>query len=270
MDKKKIGKVLYRLFDGLLNLILLAFGAVVLWLLLQVSSIATFRIPTDSMEPALTAGDNILVNKWVMGARIFNLWDAAEGKDVKIRRLPAFGRIRRNDVLVFNFPYPAAWDSIGLDLLKYYVKRCVALPGDSFEIRRCRYGVRGSDEPLGNVASQERLACLMESGRDREYGIVTAGYPHHGMVDWNIADFGPLYIPAAGSSVRMDARIIRRYRFRENYYFVAGDRVANSQDSRYWGLLPEPFIVGKAVRIWKSVDPLTGKVRWDRVWKRIE
>lgn len=61
MDKKKIGKVLYRLFDGLLNLILLAFGAVVLWLLLQVSSIATFRIPTDSMEPALTAGDNILV-----------------------------------------------------------------------------------------------------------------------------------------------------------------------------------------------------------------
>ena len=299
MDKKKIGKVLYRLFDGLLNLILLAFGVVVLWLLLQVSSIATFRIPTDSMEPALTAGDNILVNKWVMGARIFNLWDAAEGKDVKIRRLPAFGRIRRNDVLVFNFPYPAAWDSIGLDLLKYYVKRCVALPGDSFEIRRCRYGVRGSDEPLGNVASQERLARLMESGCDREYGIVTAGYPHHGMVDWNIADFGPLYIPAAGSSVRMDAlhallyrnlieweqrkklvcrgdtvwlgdSIIRRYRFRENYYFVAGDRVANSQDSRYWGLLPEPFIVGKAVRIWKSVDPLTGKVRWDRVWKRIE
>jgi len=44
----------------------------------------------------------------------------------------------------------------------------------------------------------------------------------------------------------------------------------NSQDSRYWGLLPEPFIVGKAVRIWKSVDKDTGKVRWKRIFKKIE
>lgn len=78
--------------DKFLNLFLIACGVVVIWILLQVTSIATFKIPSDSMEPALLAGDNILVNKWVMGGRIFNIWDALEGKEVKISRLPGIGK----------------------------------------------------------------------------------------------------------------------------------------------------------------------------------
>ena len=50
---------------------------------------------------------------------------------------------------------------------------------------------------------------------------------------------------------------------------MAGDRVEDSQDSRYWGLLPEDYIVGKAWIIWKSVDPHTGKFRWERFLKKI-
>ena len=64
--------------------------------------------------------------------------------------------------------------------------------------------------------------------------------------------------------------LIREYRFRENYYFVSGDNMENSRDSRYWGLLPESYIVGKATRIWKSEDPADGHIRWDRVWKGIK
>ena len=296
MDKKKIGKVLYRLFDGLLNLILLAFGAVVLWLLLQVSSIATFRIPTDSMEPALTAGDNILVNKWVMGARIFNLWDAAEGKDVKIRRLPAFGRIRRNDVLVFNFPYPAAWDSIGLDLLKYYVKRCIALPGDTLSIRQGHYHIAGYDGALGNEAAQNRMERMGEADFSPE---VYASFPYDSLLGWNIREFGPLYVPKAGDEIEMDRthyvlykKVIEweqrgtltyrdsavyldgsplpRYCFEKDYYFMGGDKAENSQDSRYWGLLPEEYIVGKVWKIWKSVDPYTDEFRWERFMKEVK
>ena len=48
------------------------------------------------------------------------------------------------------------------------------------------------------------------------------------------------------------------------------DKVINSQNSRYWGLLPEEYIVGKAVRIWKSVDKRTDRVRWNRIFKKIE
>ena len=64
--------------------------------------------------------------------------------------------------------------------------------------------------------------------------------------------------------------IIHEYSFTENYYFMTGDNAANSQDSRYWGLLPEPFIVGKATTIWKSVNPATDEIRWDRTMKSIE
>lgn len=295
----KIKKRVFRVIDKLMNLFLIVCGIIVIWILLQVTSIATFRIPSDSMEPTLIAGDNILVNKWVMGGRIFNIWDAMDGKEVKISRLPALGKIKRNDVLVFNFPYPAQWDSIGLNLMTYFVKRCVALPGDTFEIRNAHYKVRGFNMPLGNAESQDDLMRVVENGRETDYGIVMSGYPYNGLVNWNIINFGPLYLPAKGDDIEMNPKhvalyrnaieweqkkkltqrgdtvllndsVIRNYRFKENYYFMTGDKVMNSQDSRYWGLLPEPFIVGKAVRVWKSVDRETGKTRWNRVFKKIE
>lgn len=97
MESNNFGKKKKRVLwviDKFLNLFLIAFGIVVIWVLLQVTTIATFRIPSDSMEPTLLAGDNILVNKWVMGGRIFNIWDAIDGKEVKISRLPALGKLR--------------------------------------------------------------------------------------------------------------------------------------------------------------------------------
>jgi signal peptidase I len=63
--------------------------------------------------------------------------------------------------------------------------------------------------------------------------------------------------------------IVREYQFKENYYFMAGDKGDNSRDSRYWGLLPESFIVGKAVVIWKSIDPVTSSIKWERTGKKI-
>ena len=302
MESNNFGKKKKRVLwviDKFLNLFLIAFGIVVIWVLLQVTTIATFRIPSDSMEPTLLAGDNILVNKWVMGGRIFNIWDAIDGKEVKISRLPALGKIKRNDVLVFNFPYPARWDSIGLNLMSYYVKRCVALPGDTFEIKKAHYRVRGCETSLGNVESQDALMRMAANGTEKDYGIVMSGYPYNGLVNWDIINFGPLYLPARGDDIEMNPKhvalyrnaieweqnkklllrgdtvllndsVIRNYRFKENYYFMTGDKVMNSQDSRYWGLLPEPFIVGKAVRIWKSVDRETDKIRWNRIFKKIE
>lgn len=56
----------------------------------------------------------------------------------------------------------------------------------------------------------------------------------------------------------------------KNYYFVSGDKMANSKDSRYWGMLPEEYIVGKVTRIWYSKNKNTDKTRWERIMKRIE
>ena len=73
-----------------------------------------------------------------------------------------------------------------------------------------------------------------------------------------------------GDSFLLNDSIIQEYQFKEDYYFVTGDKVMNSKDSRYWGLLPKKFIVGKATLIWKSVDLDTDEIRWNRVFKRIE
>ena len=295
-DKKKNLK---WFIDKLMNLFLIICGVVLFWVLLQITSIASFKIPSDSMEPVLIAGDNILVNKCVMGGRLFNIWDALEDKEINIYRLPSLGKIKRNDVVVFNFPYlEQRWDSIAFRVMKYYVKRCVALPGDTFEIKRGHYKVHGCTSALGNVEAQDRLMQIIERGREGDYGIVMSGYPYSDIVNWNIVSFGPLYLPAKGDVIEMSSKhvalyrnaieweqkkklflrgdtillndsVIRTYRFKENYYFVAGDKVMNSQDSRYWGLLPERFIVGNAVRIWKSVDRETDKIRWNRIFKKI-
>ena len=268
----------------------------VIGLFLRIVLFSSFRIPTDSMQPTLQPGDNILVNKSIMGARIFNIWDMAEDKEVKIYRLPGLGKVKRNDVLVFHYPYPHKNDSLSMHLLKYYVKRCIALPGDTIGIRKGHYYIKGINEPIGNIEAQKRIEKLQ---KENARGIVMDAYPWDKYINWTIQDFGPLHVPARGQTVVMDSTavklyrnlieweqkekltfqgkeiflgdsLIHEYRFQENYYFMGGDYMENSKDSRYWGLLPEPYIVGVATRIWKSVDKFTGKIRWDRVMKRIE
>lgn len=288
-----------KLIIRVINIVFyMLFGMVILFLV-QLFCYTSFKIPSDSMEPVLVDGDRILVDKMVKGARLFNIFASLHNKDVVIHRMPGWANFERNNVIVFNFPYPRQWDSIGLNMMSYYVKRCVALPGDTFEIRKAHYHVRGCEMSLGNVESQDLLMRIVENGCEKDYGIVLNGYPYSELVDWNIVCFGPLYLPAKGDEIEMNSKhfalyrnaieweqkkrlflrgdtillndsVIRTYRFKENYYFVAGDKVMNSQDSRYWGLLPEPFIVGKAVRVWKSVDRETGKTRWNRVFKKIE
>lgn len=249
------------------------------------------------MEPALWAGDRIIVNKLVKGARLFNVTGALNQEDIDIYRMPALGKLKRNDVLVFNFPYQEGrWDSICFDVMKYYVKRCIALPGDTLEIRKGFFKVWGVEEILGNLSAQRRISVLTDS---TTYGVVLSAFPRDEKHNWTVQEFGPLPIPRQGQVVMLDRMTVSLYRqligweqkkkirieeenvfigdslvneycFRENYYFVAGDRAENSQDSRYWGMLPEPFIVGKATFIWKSVDPMTGHLRWNRIFKRIE
>lgn len=293
-----VGKVkrLKKITDCLLSVAFYICILIIGWLVLQTTCFTTFTIPSDSMAPTLQAGDRILVNKWIMGARIFNIWDALEDKEVKIHRLPGVGKVKRNDVLVFNFPYPAKQDSLAMDVMLYYVKRCIALPGDTLEIRNGFYRIRGTEEELGNIAAQRRISGLTENNLR---GVVMESFPWSKRLGWTIKEFGPLPVPAEGQVVSLDSTsilfyqhiiryeqkkklslrdklvylgdsLIREYRFRENYYFVSGDNMENSRDSRYWGLLPESYIVGKATRIWKSEAPGDGYIRWDRVWKGIK
>lgn len=283
----KVNKIL----DCAASVVLWGAGAIMVFVLAQVLLFASFKIPTDSMQPTVVPGDYILVVKPLLGARLFNVSATLDGEAVDIKRIPGLCSFSRNDVLVFNNPIARNWDKIEFDVMKYFVKRCIAIPGDTLTIENGFYRVRDVTEQLGNLTSQRSLHQLTDNSIEK--GLL------NGLNGWSIRNFGPLYIPRkddeitiSKANVRAYKRLIEyetgkmiserdglvyldnnelhSYKMRQNYYFMGGDNVLNSQDSRYWGLLPESFIVGKAVWIWKSEDIHTGAMNWSRFFKRIK
>lgn len=114
---------------------------------------------------------------------------------------------------------------------------------------------------------------------------------------WTEENFGPLYIPKKGVTVKLDEsnialydRVIRvyegntlerkdgkfiingqpadSYTFKMNYYWMMGDNRNNSLDSRFWGFVPEDHVVGKAWLIWMSYGE--GGIRWSRIFRNIK
>ena len=287
MKKNEKIDLVYMLCRYVVDTLFWGCMVVALFVVMQIFLFSSFKIPSNSMEPGLIAGDYVLVNKLIPGARLFNVFASLRGEQVQIVRLPGLREIRRNDVVVFNYPYPNNLDRIEMHMMKYYIKRCLGLPGDSLSIVNGYYRVNGIFEPVGNIEGQE-LFSVQSNKMLKDAGLYWS-FPKDSLISWNVKNFGPLYLPRKGDVIdmnrenisiyrkliewetgqKLDPRIVS-YTFQKNYYFVAGDRIEDSQDSRYWGLLPEEFIVGKATFIWRSMNPQTREIRWDRICSRIE
>ncbi len=125
-------------------------------------------------------------------------------------------------------------------------------------------------------------------------------FPH--INKWNEDNYGPIYIPEAGKTVALtneslpfykeiitnyegntlqidgshfiiNGKQTNTYTFKQNYYWMMGDNRHNSEDSRYWGYVPQDHIVGKPVFIWLSWDTNgkgINKIRWDRVFTTVD
>ncbi len=280
----RLGNCLYRLLAVTLVLFLL-------YLAVQITTACSFHTPSESMQPTLLPDESGLVNKWKLGARIFNIFAAIEGKPYEVYRLPGYGKLERGDIIIFNYPYLDAdvkRDSMAMNLHTYYCKRAVAVAGDTLEIRDCFYHVRGCEDTLGVASEQETLQRYVSEFAHRNPDISTwpawmKCCPRDSTIGWTIRDMGPFTIPGKGTEIKLDyrnwllyrryiewetgekllwqdsvavigGRPIMRYTFTENYCFAAGDHAIDSHDSRYFGLVPEKFIVGTAGIRWKSPD----------------
>jgi len=188
-----------------------------------------FRIPSGSMLPTLNIGDFILVNKFSYGLRLPVV-------NVKVLEL---GDPERGDIMVFRFPH---------DPSMHFVKRVVGLPGDTVETRGGELYINGK---------------LMKQTPDGEYEFRN-GFKRNVRLNKVIED-----LDGVEHNILLDpsrrSQDIRRV-VPEGHYFVMGDNRNYSNDSRYWGFVPDRNVVGRAFFIWFAWDTVNGGgINWSRI-----
>lgn len=249
-----------------------------------------FVIPSDSMSPTLQVGDRVWVNKLIAGARIYNDINSVNNRNLQSWRTRGIRKVNRNDILIFNFPIND--NKIGFKINYVYAKRCIALPGDSISIVDGYYKNNNYAHDLGYMEAQHYLNRIPNNKLPE--GIKYTMPHSYSRFPWNIRRFGPLYVPRKGDVIHLNADNVLFYSlilefetgkkftvspngevladgipmdyhiFTHNYYFTCGDNVMNSRDSRYWGFVPEEYIVGVVNFIPYSIDKNTNEIRWNR------
>ncbi len=174
--------------------------AVVLAVIIKTSIVEAYKIPSASMEDTLLVGDFLIANKFVYGARIpFLDW-----------RLPAIHNPRPGDVVIFKWPG---------DKKTNYIKRCVAVGGETLEVKDKILYVNGKEFPdPPKIKFENQDIKRPPSGQDTR------------------DNWGPYVVP-------------------KGYYFMMGDNRDHSYDSRFWGPVKDNLILGEAMFIHWSWEP---------------
>ncbi len=354
-----------------------------------------YVIPTGSMEKTLRINDFLFVNKVAYGPRIpqtplsfpfvHNFLPFSQTKpsyltwiQLKYSRLPGYTTVKRNDVVVFNFPagdtiinelgygsavpyydvlrqtYNGNRDALlaeheilvhPMDKTDNYIKRCVAIAGETIQIKDGLLYVNGvASQPYKDAQTdyivktngtgfteeylKNELNLWLKEDDNLEFSKVSDStyilnmraedadkvkklpyvtsiirqpvnqdtYPYDTLHHWTTDNFGPLWIPKKGASITLQPTNINLYKraietyegntleivngkyiingketttytFKYDYYWMMGDNRHRSQDSRYWGFVPETNVVGKASFIWFSWE---NGPRFKRIFKFIK
>lgn len=208
------------------------FPVILLVFLLRSFLVEPFRIPSGSMMPGLLAGDFILVNKYTYGLRL----------PVANRKLVPIGAPKHGDVMVFRFPGD---NSIN------YIKRVVGLPGDRIVYRNKQLFINDQPMPQSAIGDYTYSESGHHTIQARHMKETIDGVSHDILLSEGL-NSGTL-----------------EFTVPEGQYFVMGDNRDRSNDSRYWGTVPESNVVGRAFLIWFSWDMVRGGVAWNRIGNSI-
>ena len=193
-------------------------GTVVIAIFVITFIVQAFQIPSESMEKTLLVGDYLLVNKLCYGG-------SGAGDD-----LMPYQRISRGDIIVFHYP---------VDPQQHFVKRVIGLPGDRLRMVNKKVLINGKPLYEPYVHFLEPANNLYRDDFPRT-DIPAANMEGSWWLQMRkLVEDGELIIP-------------------QGHYFVMGDNRDDSQDSRYWGFVPQENIIGRPLVIYWSVQD------WDR------
>lgn len=194
--------------------------------------IEPFKIPSNSMMPGLLTGDFIVVSKSSYGINI----------PILNKKIIGFSKPKRGDVIVFRYPnYEVNPEYSGTD----FVKRIIGIPGDIVDYKNNILNINGIDVDTNYIGQYVGFGA----------GSDMTGFKH---ISENIE--GKKY-----DILNSDERILmmnKAIRVPKGHYFVMGDNRSRSSDSRFWGFVPEEYIIGKAFGIAMHWDD---KIRLGRI-----
>ena len=194
-----------------------------------------FRVPSNSMMPTLLTGDFILVNKFDYGFRL----------PITNTKLVEFSKPNRGDVIVFRYPnYEKNPGYSGVD----FIKRIVAGPGDVISYKNDQLSINGKSMNIKKIGPYSAV----DSGKPmNNYQLVQElldSMPHEMLLNPN------------GQSKEIPEITIP-----DGHYFVMGDNRSHSSDSRFWGFVPEDYIIGRAIGIWMHWDWNYNTMQFSRI-----
>lgn len=330
-----------------LDAILFAFIAAAI---LRAFLFGSYKIPTPSMEKTLMTGDLLIVSNITYGPRtpmalcvpFLQGW-CLPGVKLPWTRIPGYRDVERNDIFVFNVPYEVKPVSQKTN----YIKRAVAIPGDTISIKdkilyidgereeshegvqrfyvvKMQNRVRLSNAKMETAGGEligyaeqntyivnmsEEVAGMVNSWSEVDtlhLNVTPDGTTERGFIDsqgdFSKAFTNPDQIPEMvvpfkgqeieitndnwyiykdiieryernnlnrqGSVITINGEETNTYTIKQDYYFAMGDNRDNSQDSRFWGFVPEDHIIGKAAIVWFSTDNWVP--RFERIFTLID
>lgn len=231
--------------------------------------IASFVVPTGSMEDEVMPGDFLFVNRFIYGGSspqtipFFNI-------PLPYFTLPGLRDPEKGDVIVFIFP--GGRSDIKAREFQYYLKRCVATAGDTLQIINTKVYVNGVEQPVPELAKFEPRYNPPQAGD------ASATFPEG--YSFTRDNWGPLRIPKKGDViplndstyrawrifvmregheierdgevVKVDGQPATSYIVERDYCFGMGDNRWNSLDSRYWGFIPVDDVIGTPLIVYWS------------------
>ncbi|MFP4022922.1 MAG: signal peptidase I [Thiohalospira sp.] len=234
---------------GRISIVYVVFLLIMIVFILLFNTVYDFyHVNSYSMFPLLKHGDVLLIKKSKITDKIIN----------------------RGSIYVFDLPlYHSNKKYFANANNDLFVKRCVAISGDTFRILKQQIFINSNLWETKNINSGKIDEDKILDISNPIYGINLSRvfYPHDSTYSWNLNNIGPLYIPKKNTKIQLtdSMKILYKdiifyetkgvlndtslsmdeYTFKKNYYYFIGDNFYGSVDSRHWGMIPEENIIGE-------------------------